>query len=84
MKLSTIVFTMCFSLFANFIFFSDFHDFQINLLQEYPLEAGKADRERILPYMPGPLSSVDEEITGTFFGISLTELRERKVLIIIF
>lgn len=42
----------------------DFYDFQINLLSEYPVEAGKADRERILPYMPGPLTQVDEEITG--------------------
>lgn len=43
---------------------TDFYDFQINLLNEYPVEAGKADRERILPYMPGPLTQVDEDITG--------------------
>lgn len=42
----------------------DFYDFQINLLNEYPVEAGKADRERILPYMPGPLTQVDDDITG--------------------
>lgn len=28
------------------------------------MEAGKSDRERILPYMPGPLTQVDEDITG--------------------
>ncbi|ORY95707.1 hypothetical protein BCR43DRAFT_493463 [Syncephalastrum racemosum] len=44
--------------------YEDFHDFQINLLHDYPLEAGQADRERILPYMPGPLTTVDEEITA--------------------
>ncbi|KAI9488112.1 hypothetical protein BDB00DRAFT_850094 [Zychaea mexicana] len=44
--------------------YEDFYDFQISLLSEYPLEAGKADRERILPYMPGPLTDVDEEITA--------------------
>jgi bud emergence protein 1 len=34
------------------------------LLQSYPVEAGKADRERILPFMPGPLTFVDEAITA--------------------
>lgn len=33
-------------------------------MQSYPVEAGKADRERILPFMPGPLTSVDEAITA--------------------
>lgn len=42
----------------------DFYDFQINFLQEFPAEAGKQDRERILPYMPGPLDSVNDDITG--------------------
>lgn len=42
----------------------DFYDFQINLLQSYPVEAGKADRDRILPFMPGPLTHVDEAITA--------------------
>ncbi|KAI9483298.1 MAG: hypothetical protein EXX96DRAFT_519500 [Benjaminiella poitrasii] len=44
--------------------YEDFYDFQLNLLQAYPVEAGKADRERILPYMPGPLTYVDEAITS--------------------
>lgn len=34
------------------------------MLQSYPIEAGKADRERILPFMPGPLTFVDEAITA--------------------
>jgi bud emergence protein 1 len=34
------------------------------LLQAYPVEAGKGERERILPYMPGPLTYVDETITS--------------------
>jgi bud emergence protein 1 len=42
----------------------DFYDFQINFLQEFPEEAGKQDRERILPYMPGPLDAVNDDITG--------------------
>ncbi|KAI9309455.1 hypothetical protein BJ944DRAFT_236096 [Cunninghamella echinulata] len=44
--------------------YEDFYDFQINLLHEFPVEAGKEDRERILPYMPGPLTQVDEEVTA--------------------
>ncbi|CEI88735.1 hypothetical protein RMCBS344292_03113 [Rhizopus microsporus] len=43
--------------------YEDFYDFQINFLQEFPAEAGKRDQERILPYMPGPLDTVDDEIT---------------------
>ncbi|CAO3631676.1 unnamed protein product [Mucor fragilis] len=44
--------------------YEDFYDFQINLLQSYPVEAGKADHDRILPFMPGPLTYVDEAITA--------------------
>ena len=44
--------------------YEDFYDFQINFLQEFPNEAGKGDRERILPYMPGPLDIVNDDITG--------------------
>lgn len=42
----------------------DFYDFQIHFLQEYPDEAGKNNKPRILPYMPGPLDSVNDDITG--------------------
>ncbi|KAG0167814.1 bud emergence protein 1 [Apophysomyces sp. BC1015] len=44
--------------------YDDFHDFQTNMLREFPLEAGKLDCDRILPYMPGPLTEVDEEISA--------------------
>ncbi|KAI8344391.1 hypothetical protein BC941DRAFT_507949 [Chlamydoabsidia padenii] len=44
--------------------YEDFYDFQINLLHEFPVEAGKEDQERILPYMPGPLTHVDEQVTA--------------------
>ncbi|KAI7875524.1 uncharacterized protein EV154DRAFT_451722 [Mucor mucedo] len=43
--------------------YEDFYDFQINLLQMFPMEAGKEERERILPFMPGPLENVTDEIT---------------------
>ncbi|KAL7315069.1 bud emergence protein 1, variant 2 [Mucor circinelloides] len=44
--------------------YEDFYDFQINFLQEFPAEAGKQDQARILPYMPGPLDAVNDDITG--------------------
>jgi bud emergence protein 1 len=34
------------------------------MLHQFPVEAGKKSKERILPYMPGPLAEVDETITG--------------------
>ncbi|ORX52380.1 hypothetical protein DM01DRAFT_1336750 [Hesseltinella vesiculosa] len=43
--------------------YEDFYDFQVNLLHEFPSEAGKEDGERILPYMPGPLTQVSEDVT---------------------
>ncbi|KAG2233987.1 hypothetical protein INT48_006479 [Thamnidium elegans] len=44
--------------------YDDFYDFQMNFLQEFPAEAGKQDRDRILPYMPGPLDTVNDDITA--------------------
>ncbi|KAI8636697.1 hypothetical protein BD408DRAFT_355156 [Parasitella parasitica] len=44
--------------------YEDFYDFQINFLQEFPAEGGKRDQTRILPYMPGPLDAVNEDITA--------------------
>ncbi|KAI9485229.1 MAG: hypothetical protein EXX96DRAFT_2016 [Benjaminiella poitrasii] len=44
--------------------YEDFYDFQINFLQEFPSEAGKLDQPRILPYMPGPLDTVNDDITA--------------------
>jgi bud emergence protein 1 len=52
--------------------YEDFYDFQINLLDTFPFEAGrpapgKEDQsppERILPYMPGPVEDeIDNELT---------------------
>lgn len=42
----------------------DFYDFQMTLLKSFPVEAGKLDKERILPFMPGPLTIVDEKVTA--------------------
>ncbi|KAF7723691.1 bud emergence protein 1 [Apophysomyces ossiformis] len=44
--------------------YEDFYEFQTNMLEEFPLEAGKLDRDRILPYMPGPLTEVNDEISA--------------------
>ncbi|KAI8097660.1 uncharacterized protein BX664DRAFT_347621 [Halteromyces radiatus] len=43
--------------------YNDFYHFHARLLQDYPIEAGKEGQERILPYMPGPLETVDDQIT---------------------
>ncbi|KAI8387534.1 hypothetical protein BD560DRAFT_382793 [Blakeslea trispora] len=43
--------------------YEDFYDFQMNFMQAFPVEAGQSDRERIIPFMPGPLTSIDESIT---------------------
>lgn len=52
--------------------YDDFYDFQITLLDTFPVEAGRASPPnnpdqppaRILPYMPGPVPSVDAIITA--------------------
>ena len=45
--------------------YNDFYDFQVQLLDLFPREAGKDGSERILPYMPGPAPHVDSEISAT-------------------
>jgi bud emergence protein 1 len=46
--------------------YNDFYDFQVNLLNTFPREAGREPpAERILPYMPGPAQRVDDQITAT-------------------
>ena len=45
--------------------YNDFYDFQVQLLETFPHEAGRDGSERILPYMPGPVPQVDHEITNT-------------------
>ncbi|KAF2762981.1 hypothetical protein EJ05DRAFT_418972, partial [Pseudovirgaria hyperparasitica] len=44
--------------------YQNFYDLQINLIQEFPVEAGNVSGiERSLPYMPGPVTYVTENIT---------------------
>lgn len=45
--------------------YNDFYDFQVQLLDTFPLEAGRDGADRILPYMPGPVPHVDAEISAT-------------------
>lgn len=45
-------------------YYEDFYDFQIQLLSEFPVEAGNTGQQtRTLPYMPGPVSYVTDAIT---------------------
>ncbi|KAL1916683.1 uncharacterized protein VTP21DRAFT_5387 [Calcarisporiella thermophila] len=44
--------------------YGHFYGFQVALLDRFPREAGRAGDERILPYMPGPTSAVDDAITA--------------------
>lgn len=46
-----------------FRFYEDFYNLQVMLLEEFPVEAGRTGRKRILPYMPVPLSYVNDEIS---------------------
>jgi bud emergence protein 1 len=53
--------------------YDDFYAFQLDLLDTWPVEAGREKRDpngpplteadRILPYMPGPVDNVDEAVT---------------------
>jgi bud emergence protein 1 len=49
--------------------YNDFYDFQVNLLDTFPTEAGRqiangdAEPRRILPFMPGPSHNVDDKVT---------------------
>lgn len=53
--------------------YDDFYAFQLDLLDGWPVEAGREKRDpnspplteadRILPYMPGPVENVDEAVT---------------------
>lgn len=45
--------------------YQDFYDLQINLIQEHPMEAGNVKgHERTLPYMPGPVTYVTDNISN--------------------
>ncbi|KAL9062164.1 MAG: hypothetical protein Q9157_009169, partial [Trypethelium eluteriae] len=46
-------------------FYTDFYDLQINLIQEFPVEAGNTNKSpRTLPYMPGPVNYVTDNISN--------------------
>lgn len=45
-------------------YYQDFYDFQINLLEEFPDEAGRTGKPRTLPFMPGPLTYVNDSISS--------------------
>ncbi|KAI9254013.1 hypothetical protein BY458DRAFT_589524 [Sporodiniella umbellata] len=44
--------------------YDDFYEFQLNLLQTFPSEAGREEGDRIIPYMPGPLKEIDDRVTA--------------------
>ncbi|OLL26431.1 Protein scd2/ral3 [Neolecta irregularis DAH-3] len=45
-------------------YYEDFYDLQIALLEEFPVEAGRTGTQRVLPYMPGPVTFVNDQITS--------------------
>jgi bud emergence protein 1 len=48
--------------------YNDFYDFQIELLEKFPREAGREVENpspRLIPYMPGPVEHVDNGVTLT-------------------
>lgn len=45
-------------------FYQNFYDFQIALLQEFPKEADSNGGNRVLPYMPGPVTYVTDAISN--------------------
>ncbi|EPT01460.1 hypothetical protein FOMPIDRAFT_151275 [Fomitopsis schrenkii] len=45
--------------------YNDFYDFQVDFLDAHPDEAGRVEgRTRVMPYMPGPVNEVDNEIAN--------------------
>ncbi|KAF9582050.1 bud emergence protein 1 [Lunasporangiospora selenospora] len=48
-----------------FRLYEDFYDFHIALLEEFPVESGRVgDQPRSLPFMPIPISNVDDGVTA--------------------
>lgn len=43
--------------------YEDFYELQINLINAFPDEAGQTGRQRTLPYMPGPVKFVTDNIS---------------------
>jgi len=49
-----------------FRIYNDFYQFQVALLNTFPREAGQDSKhERVLPFMPGPATNVDDALTAT-------------------
>ncbi|KAG0255453.1 bud emergence protein 1 [Mortierella polycephala] len=49
-----------------FRLYEDFYNFHIALLEEFPVESGRVgDQPRILPFMPIPLQTVDDEVSAS-------------------
>ena len=42
-------------------YYQDFYDFQIRLLETFPEEAGRTGKARTLPFLPGPMASVQDD-----------------------
>ncbi|KAK9450205.1 SAC3/GANP/Nin1/mts3/eIF-3 p25 family-domain-containing protein [Limtongia smithiae] len=47
-----------------FRYYEDFYDFQIRLLNMFPDEAGRTGRTRTLPFIPGPVTYVNDSISS--------------------
>ncbi|KAI8868316.1 hypothetical protein GQ42DRAFT_180064 [Ramicandelaber brevisporus] len=45
--------------------YEDFYDVQIALLNRFPKQAGRTGERRILPFMPGPVAYVTDEVTNS-------------------
>ena len=45
-------------------FYQNFYDFQIALLQQFPVEAATQGGTRVLPFMPGPVTYVTDAISN--------------------
>ena len=45
-------------------YYTDFYDFQIALLENFPEEAGNKGKPRTLPFMPGPVAHVTDAISN--------------------
>lgn len=45
-------------------YYTDFYDFQIALLAEFPEEAGNTGKARTLPFMPGPVAHITDAISN--------------------
>ncbi|KAK9460964.1 uncharacterized protein V1516DRAFT_674600 [Lipomyces oligophaga] len=45
-------------------YYQDFYDFQIKLLDQFQDEAGRTGRPRILPFIPGPVTYVNDSISS--------------------